>query len=86
MTGIITLETGRMARQADGAVLLKWSRTMLLAAVVSAKEARKKLILCPCQWSIRKNTPHQDAPGGFLSVKHVPQIMRYLYQGWSTGH
>ena len=32
----ITLETGRMARQANGSVLLKMGNTMLLATVVSA--------------------------------------------------
>ena len=38
---IITLETGRMARQADGSVLLKMGKTMLLATVMAAKEAKE---------------------------------------------
>jgi len=33
----LTLETGRMARQADGAVYATWGETSLLATVVSAK-------------------------------------------------
>jgi polyribonucleotide nucleotidyltransferase len=33
----IVLETGKLARQADGAVLLKMGKTMLLATVVAAK-------------------------------------------------
>ena len=37
----IVLETGKLARQADGAVLLKMGKTMLLATVVAAKEAKE---------------------------------------------
>jgi polyribonucleotide nucleotidyltransferase len=36
----ITLETGKLARQADGSVLLKMGNTMLLATVMAAKEAK----------------------------------------------
>jgi polyribonucleotide nucleotidyltransferase len=36
----ITIETGKLAKQADGAVVLKTGNTMLLATVVSNKEAK----------------------------------------------
>ena len=36
----ITLETGKLAKQADGAVMLTMGKTMLLATVCSAKDAR----------------------------------------------
>ena len=36
---VITLETGKLAKQADGAVMLKMGNTMILATVVSAQEA-----------------------------------------------
>ena len=36
---VITLETGKLAKQADGAVMLKMGNTMLLATVCSAQEA-----------------------------------------------
>ena len=35
----LTLETGRMARQADGAVLATYGETMVLATAVYAKSA-----------------------------------------------
>ncbi|MEL6213241.1 MAG: polyribonucleotide nucleotidyltransferase, partial [Pseudomonadota bacterium] len=35
----LTLETGRIARQADGAVLATYGETSVLATVVGAKEA-----------------------------------------------
>ena len=37
----ITLETGKLAKQADGAVMLTMGKTMLLATVCSAKDASK---------------------------------------------
>ena len=41
----LTLETGRMARQADGSVLATYGETMVLATAVYAKQAiRDKLI------------------------------------------
>ena len=34
----ITLETGKLAKQADGSVMLRMGNTMLLATVCAAKE------------------------------------------------
>ena len=36
----ITLETGKLAKQADGAVMLRMGNTMLLATVCAAKDAK----------------------------------------------
>ena len=36
----ITIETGKLARLADGSVVLRMGNTMLLATVVSAQEAK----------------------------------------------
>ena len=36
----LTFETGRIARQADGAVLATYGETVVLATVVSAKEPK----------------------------------------------
>ena len=35
----ITIETGKLAKQADGSVVVKMGDTMLLGTVVAAKEA-----------------------------------------------
>ncbi|HPQ08153.1 MAG TPA: polyribonucleotide nucleotidyltransferase [Bacteroidia bacterium] len=43
----ITLETGKLARQADGAVVVRMNNTMLLATVVSAKEAKEGVDFMP---------------------------------------
>ena len=36
----LVLETGRVARQADGAVLASWGETTVLATVVAAREPK----------------------------------------------
>jgi polyribonucleotide nucleotidyltransferase len=43
----ITIETGKMARQADGAVVVRLGDTMLLATVVSSKEAKEGVDFLP---------------------------------------
>ena len=42
----ITLETGKLAKQADGAVMLRMGNTMLLATVCAAKMQFPVQILC----------------------------------------
>ena len=37
--GEITIETGKLAKQADGSVVVKQGGTMLLATVVASKDA-----------------------------------------------
>jgi polyribonucleotide nucleotidyltransferase len=37
----VTIETGKLATQADGSVVLKVDNTMIFATVVSAKEVRE---------------------------------------------
>ncbi len=39
---IITLETGKLAKQADGAVVVRLGDTMILATIVSNKEAKSR--------------------------------------------
>src|SRR3569833_2411124 len=43
----LTLETGRMARQADGAVLVSYGETTVLATVVAAKQPREGVDFLP---------------------------------------
>lgn len=63
----ITLETGRMARQADGSVLLKMGRTMLLATVVSAREAKEDVDFMPLSVEYKEKYASSGRfPGGFL--------------------
>ena len=56
----ITLETGKLAKQADGSVTLRVGETFLLATVTAAKDASPGVDFMPLQWSIEKNMPLRD--------------------------
>ena len=63
----ITLETGKLAKQADGAVELRMGGTMLLATVVSAKEAGEGVDFMPLQVEYKEKFSSAGRfPGGFL--------------------
>ncbi len=64
---IITLETGKLAKQADGAVELRMGNTMLLATVVTAKDAGEGVDFMPLQVEYKeKFSSNGRFPGGFL--------------------
>ncbi len=52
----IEIETGKLAKQADGSVVVKMGGTMLLAAVTCAKEAKPD-ILCRSRLITKKSLP-----------------------------
>ena len=56
----IEIETGKLAKQADGSVVVKQGDTMLLATVVAAKE-NPTPTSCRFRWSTRRNTPPRVA-------------------------
>ena len=63
----ITLQTGKLAKQADGAVELRMGNTMLLATVVSAKEAGEGVDFMPLQVEYKEKFSSAGRfPGGFL--------------------
>ncbi len=69
----ITLETGKLAKQADGAVVVKMEDTMLLATVVSAREAREDVDFMPLSVDYReKFSASGRFPGGFLKREGRP--------------
>ena len=62
----ITLETGKLAKQADGAVMLRMGNTMLLATVCAAKDAVPGTDFMPLQVEYReKYSAFGRFPGGF---------------------
>lgn len=63
----IEIETGKLAKQADGSVVLKMGKTMLLATVVAAKDAKEGTDFMPL--SVEYKEKYASAgryPGGFL--------------------
>ncbi len=89
---VITLETGKLAKQADGAVELRMNNTMLLATVVSAKEAGEGVDFMPLQVEYKeKFSAFGRFPGGFqkregrasdyeiLTSRLVDRVLRPLF-------
>ena len=64
---VVTLETGKLARQAHGAVVLSQGKTKLLATVVSNKDARDGVDFLPMSVDYQeKFAAGGRIPGGFL--------------------
>ncbi len=75
----ITIETGKLAKQADGSVVVKMGRTMLLATVVSAKEAKEDVDFMPLTVEYReKYASFGRFPGGFLKREARPSNYEIL--------
>lgn len=69
----ITIETGKLAKQADGAVVVTMGKTMLLATVVSAADAREDVDFMPLSVEYREKFAAAGRfPGGFLKRETRP--------------
>lgn len=69
----ITLETGKLAKQADGSVVVKMGGTVLLATVVSSPEAKEGVDFLPLTVDYReKFAAAGRVPGGFLKREARP--------------
>ncbi len=63
----IEIETGKLAKQADGSVVVKMGNTMLLATVVATKEARVGIDFLPLSVDYQeKYAATGKIPGGFF--------------------
>jgi len=63
----IKIETGKLAKQADGSVVLSMGKTMILATVVSNREAKENMNFLPLSVDYQeKFASAGKIPGGFL--------------------
>ena len=70
---VLTLETGKIARQSAGSVVLTYGETVLLVAVNAAKEAREDVDFFPLQVEYReKHYASGKIPGGFFKREARP--------------
>lgn len=75
----ISVETGKMAKQADGSVVLQMGDTVMLATVVSAKEAKEGMNFFPLTVDYReKFAAAGRIPGGFLRREGRPTDLEIL--------
>jgi polyribonucleotide nucleotidyltransferase len=69
----ISVETGKLAKQADGAVVVRCGGTMILATVVSAQEAKEGVDFLPLTVDYReKFASAGKIPGGYLKREGRP--------------
>ncbi len=75
----IILETGKLAKQADGSVVLKIGKTMLLATVVSAKEVKDEVDFMPLSVEYKEKFSSSGRfPGGFMKRESKPSDYEIL--------
>ncbi len=75
----ITISTGKLAKQADGAVVVKQGDTMLLATVVAAKDAKPETDFMPLSVEYKeKYAAAGRYPGGFLKREARPSDSEIL--------
>lgn len=75
----ITIETGKLAKQADGSVVVKMGKTMLLATVVAAQEAKEDVDFMPLSVDYKeKYAASGKFPGGFFKREARPSEYEIL--------
>ena len=75
----IEIETGKLAKQADGSAVVKMGGTMLLATVTAAKEVKEGTDFLPLQVDYReKYYAAGRFPGGFLKRESRPDDYEIL--------
>lgn len=75
----VTIETGKLAKQADGSVVVKMGNTMLLATVCSKKEASENVDFMPLQVEYQeKYAAVGRFPGGFFKREARPSEYEIL--------
>ncbi|SIN93572.1 polyribonucleotide nucleotidyltransferase [Sulfurivirga caldicuralii] len=76
---LVKLETGRMARQADGAVVVQMGDTTVLATVVAAKDVREGQDFFPLTVNYQEKAyAAGKIPGGFLKREGRPSEFETL--------
>jgi polyribonucleotide nucleotidyltransferase len=75
----LSLETGRLAKQAHGSVLAQYGDTMVLATVVSAYQGRDKIDFLPLTVDYQEKTfAAGKIPGGFFKREGRPSEKEIL--------
>jgi polyribonucleotide nucleotidyltransferase len=76
---VIEIETGKLAKQADGSVVVKLGKTMLLAAVTCAKDAKEDVDFMPLQVEYKEKFASAGRfPGGFMKREGRPSDYEIL--------
>ncbi len=75
----ISIETGRLAKQADGSAVVKMGNTMLLATVVAAQDAKENVDFMPLSVDYKEQySATGKFPGGFFKREGRPSEYEIL--------
>src|SRR5256885_2461413 len=75
----LIVETGKVAKQADGSVVIRYGDTMLLVAAVSARTAKEGLDFFPLTVEYRENTFSAGRiPGNYFRREGRPSEKEFL--------
>ena len=81
----ITIETGKVAKQADGAAVIRMGNTVLLATVCAAKEAVPGTDFMPLQVDYREQYAAAGRfPGGFTKREGKPTTTKFSHRVLQT--
>ncbi|MCH7972884.1 MAG: polyribonucleotide nucleotidyltransferase [Bacteroidetes bacterium] len=76
---ILSIETGRFAKQANGSVMVRYGDTMVLVSAVAADEPKEGLDYFPLQVEYREKTSAAGKfPGGFIKREGRPSEKEIL--------
>ena len=76
---LLSIETGRVAKQANGSVLVRYADTMILATVVCSKEIREDIDFFPLSVEYQERTYAAGRiPGGFFKREGRPSEKEIL--------
>ena len=76
---LFTIETGRFAKQANGAVMIRYADTMVLVAAVAASKPAEGLDYFPLQVEYREKTSAAGKfPGGYIKREGRPSEKEIL--------
>lgn len=76
----ISIETGKVAKQADGSVVLRMNNTVLLATVTAAKEAVPGTDFMPVTVDYRESiTQPGVSPAALPNARVRPQMKKSLF-------
>ncbi|HES60236.1 MAG: polyribonucleotide nucleotidyltransferase [Calditrichaceae bacterium] len=75
----LTIETGKMAKQANGAVVVRYGDTMVLVTAVASEDAKESLDFFPLSVEYREKTYSAGKiPGGFIKREGRPSDKEIL--------
>ncbi len=76
---VLSIETGRFAKQANGAVMVTYGETMVLVSAVAAEEPKEDLDYFPLQVEYREKTSAAGKfPGGYIKREGRPSEKEIL--------